>query len=119
MKKRKQVSAFGPSEEEIQAYKNLVKLFRQCPIADDEILKDLPLFLSRSSLGHILFIDSVYRQILNIPGCIMEFGVRWGRNLSLFTSLRNLYEPYNVSRKIIGFDTFEGFPSCIKTRWGP
>ena len=114
MKKQNQVTPFGPSEEETQAYKNLVNLFRQCPIPDDEILKDMLLFLTRSSLGHILFIDSLYRQILNLPGCIMEFGVRWGRNLSLFTSLRSLYEPYNMSRKIIGFDTFEGFPSVSK-----
>lgn len=111
MKKQYEINPFGPSEEETQAYKNLVNLLRQCPIGDDEILQDLPLFLTRSSLGHILFIDSLYRKILNIPGCIMEFGVRWGRNLSLFTSLRTLYEPYNVSRKIIGFDTFSGFPS--------
>ena len=41
----------------------------------------------------------------------MEFGVRWGRNMSLYTSLRHIYEPYNSSREIIGFDTFEGFPS--------
>jgi hypothetical protein len=41
----------------------------------------------------------------------MEFGVRWGQNMALFTSFRNIYEPYNVSRKIIGFDTFAGFPS--------
>lgn len=108
MKKQNLVNTFNASEEETQAYKNLVNLLRQCPIADDEILKDLPLFLTLSSLGHILFIDSLYRQILNIPGYIMEFGVRWGRNLSLFTSLRNLYEPYNVRRKIIGFDTFAG-----------
>jgi hypothetical protein len=31
--------------------------------------------------------------------------------MALFTTLRNIYEPYNMSRKIIGFDTFEGFPS--------
>lgn len=39
----------------------------------------------------------------------MEFGVRWGRDLSLLTNLRGLLEPYNFTRKIIGFDTFEGF----------
>ena len=38
----------------------------------------------------------------------MEFGVRWGQNLALFDSFRGIYEPYNYTRKIIGFDTFEG-----------
>ena len=40
----------------------------------------------------------------------MEFGVRWGQNLALFETFRGIYEPFNWVRKIIGFDTFEGFP---------
>ena len=39
----------------------------------------------------------------------MEFGVRWGQNLSLLAAVRAMFEPFNVKRKIIGFDTFEGF----------
>ena len=34
-----------------------------------------------------------------------------GRNLALFTSLRGMYEPFNHNRKIVEFDTFEGFAS--------
>jgi hypothetical protein len=30
--------------------------------------------------------------------------------MSLFTNFRGIYEPYNYNRKVIGFDTFEGFP---------
>ena len=37
--------------------------------------------------------------------------MRWGRNLALLTELRNLYEPNNFTRRIVGFDTWEGFPS--------
>jgi len=39
----------------------------------------------------------------------MEFGVWWGQNMVLFESLRAIYEPYNYTRRIIGFDTFEGY----------
>ncbi len=39
----------------------------------------------------------------------MEFGTRWGQNLSIFSNLRTLYEPTHYHRKIIGFDTFSGF----------
>jgi hypothetical protein len=31
--------------------------------------------------------------------------------LALFENFRGLYEPFNHNRKIIGFDTFDGFPS--------
>ncbi len=53
----------------------------------------------------------IYKQIVNIPGVIMEFGTRWGNNMALFSVFRGIYEPFNRHRKIIGFDTFTGFPS--------
>jgi hypothetical protein len=62
-------------------------------------------------LSHTLLLDEIYRKILGVHGVIMEFGVRWGRNLALFESLRGIHERFNHNRKIVGFDTFEGFPS--------
>jgi hypothetical protein len=53
----------------------------------------------------------MYQKILDVNGVVMEFGVRWGQNLSLFQNFRGIYEPFNHTRKIIGFDTFKGFPS--------
>ena len=29
----------------------------------------------------------------------MEFGVRWGQNLSLLAAVRAMFEPYNVKEK--------------------
>jgi len=54
--------------------------------------------------------DALYRMILNVPGVIMEFGVHRGRHLAALTALRGVHEPYNPHRRIIGFDTFTGFP---------
>ena len=99
------------SKEEIVAYKHLCKMLKECPIPPSEILANLALFLPRASLSRILFMHNLYRNIINVHGIIVEFGVRWGHNLALFTAFRAIYEPYNCSRKIIGFDTFEGFPS--------
>ncbi|GAG45973.1 unnamed protein product, partial [marine sediment metagenome] len=56
----------------------------------------------------LLFFNEIYKKILNVHGVIMEFGVYWGRDLALLQNLRGLYEPSNFTRKIIGFDTFEG-----------
>ncbi len=96
---------------EIEAYQSIQRHLQQSPVAPHEVLGNLELFLTRSALSRILFIHQLYRQILDVHGVIMEFGVRWGRNLALFTTLRSMYEPYNLSRRIVGFDTFEGFPS--------
>ena len=99
------------SEKEVAAYECLVSLFHNCPIGDKEILANLSLFLTRSSMSRILFMHHLYQKIIHTHGIIVEFGTRWGHNLSLFTIFRNIYEPYNISRKIVAFDTFEGFPN--------
>lgn len=86
-------------------------LFRACPIPEKEMLYNLGLFLNRQTLSRILFFHDLYQKIINVHGVVVEFGVRWGQNLALFESFRGMYEPYNYNRKILGFDTFAGFPS--------
>ena len=67
------------------------------------------LFIKRISLSRILYFHHLYSLIQDIPGVICEFGVQWGASLALLSNLRAIHEPYNYSRKIIGFDTFSGF----------
>lgn len=87
------------------------KLFKECPIPENELLGNLELFIRRQDFSRILYINALYQKIINVHGIVVEFGVRWGRNLALFESFRGIYEPFNHNRKIVGFDTFEGFPS--------
>lgn len=67
--------------------------------------------LKRLSLSRIIYYYELYQKIIETPGVICEFGVQWGATLALLQNLRGMYEPFNISRKIYGFDTFEGFPS--------
>jgi hypothetical protein len=109
MKKRDiSIKTFSSSEEKT-IRENFVKVFKKCPIPDNEVLSNLGLFLNSKNLSRVLFMDHLYRQILDVHGGIMEFGTRWGQNIALFSSFRGIYEPFNRNRKIVGFDTFEGF----------
>lgn len=65
--------------------------------------------LKRQTLSRILYYAHLYEKIVGIPGVICEFGVQWGGTLAQLINLRGMYEPFNHSRKIFGFDTFEGF----------
>jgi len=71
----------------------------------------LAVTLKRQTLSRLLYWDQLYRQILEKPGVICEFGVQWGASLAQLINLRGIYEPYNISRLIYGFDTFSGFES--------
>src|SRR5208283_4931718 len=68
------------------------------------------LFINRQALSRILFMHDLYKRIINVHGVVIEFGVRWGQNLAVFANCRGMYEPFNHNRKIVGFDTFKGFP---------
>lgn len=85
--------------------------YRSNPIPAGEQLSNTGLFTKRQDLSKALFFNEIYQHIVGVHGVMMEFGVRWGQNLVTLNNLRGIYEPYNYSRKLIGFDTFEGFAS--------
>ncbi len=104
----------GSKAEELSNREQLFNLFENNPLPKEELLSNLGLFIKRQDLSRILFMNELYQKQLGVHGSIFEFGVRWGQNLALLESLRGTYEPFNYNRKIVGFDTFEGFPSVDK-----
>ena len=99
------------SGSEVMARDSLLGLFQRAPIPGDQLLSNVGLFLESKNLARILFMDHLYRQIVDVQGVVMEFGTRWGQNAALFAALRGIYEPFNRHRRIVAFDTFTGFPS--------
>ena len=93
------------------ARRALSDLFARSPLPQDQLLVNLGMYMRSSVLAKVLYINELYQKILPVPGVILEFGVWWGQNLALFESLRAIYEPYNHSRKVVGFDTFTGYPA--------
>lgn len=111
MKKTETFSTLsGSTADEAARKRGLAERLRTSPLPDSELLDNLGLYLTRQTLSRINFIQSLYQMILPVHGVVMEFGVRWGQNMALFSNLRGMHEPYNYNRRIIGFDTFSGFP---------
>ena len=106
------------SQEEKQLQKALLEHFKQSPLPDDEILSNLGMFLTSKNLSRLLFFAEIYKKILNYHGVVVEFGTRWGQTLSFLAALRGIYEPFNRHRKVIGFDTFQGFRGLGKKDGG-
>lgn len=61
-------------------------------------------------IGKILAHYELYKKISDLPGDIVETGVFKGVSFIRWLSFRNLLENEN-SRKVIGFDIFDEFPS--------
>ena len=64
-------------------------------------------------IGKFLNHMEIYKQIINLPGNILEFGVYKGTSLMRLFAFRELFEN-QFSRKIIGFDAFGRFPKNLQ-----
>jgi hypothetical protein len=91
--------------------RRLAEMYEASPLPKDDRLFNLGLYVRGSLLVKFLVLSDLYKRVVNLPGAILEFGVWWGQNLVLFENLRAIYEPFNKQRLIIGFDTFDGYPS--------
>lgn len=106
------------NKDDIRIKNSLSDLISTAPIPEAELLHNIPLFCDRRVISRILFINEIYQHCLKLHGNILEFGVRYGQNLALFTSLRGIYEPFNHNRRIAGFDTFSGFTGMDEKKDG-
>jgi methyltransferase family protein len=97
------------SDAQLNFRAQLQELYERSPLPIDELMGNLGLYIRGSALVKFLVINDLYLRIRNVPGAIVEFGSWWGQNLVLFENLRAIYEPFNKTRQVIGFDTYEGY----------
>jgi hypothetical protein len=81
-------------------------------LVDSRLVADSPmLYLDRRLVTLLLTRIKMFEKIVDIQGSIVECGVHRGNSLMTYYHLSSIFEPVAYNRKIIGFDTFEGFPS--------
>lgn len=97
------------SEVQLAYRTQLKERFLSSPLPVEHLMCNFGLYMRSSVLVKILVINDLYERILDVPGVIMEFGTWWGQNLIFYENLRAIHEPFNKTRKIIGFDTFSGY----------
>lgn len=76
-----------------------------------EKLDAFPKFASRQAMAKFLARYEIFQRVLPVNGSIVECGVLHGGGTLTWAKLSSILEPVNHTRRIIGFDTFEGFPS--------
>jgi len=72
--------------------------------------QNFEMFVHRRHLARFLVRYELFRRILDAKGTIVECGVHYGGGVMAWAKLSSIFEPYALHRRIVGFDTFEGFP---------
>jgi hypothetical protein len=99
------------SQADLDQFAAVERVFADSAGSVSEKLDAFPKFASRQAMAKFLARYEIFKQILEVNGSIIECGVLHGGGLLSFAKLSSIFEPTNHTRKIIGFDTFEGFPS--------
>jgi len=77
-------------------------------------LRHFAKFVPRQVLAKFLAKYELFQHVLRVHGHIIECGVFLGDGLMTWAQLSSIYEPVNHVRRIVGFDTFTGFPNLTE-----
>src|SRR5262245_26098723 len=102
------------TRDDLSAREALELYFSESPGSTTEKLENFSKYVPRQSLARFLARYELFRLIHEIQGSIVECGVLFGGGLLSFAKLSTILEPYNFQRRIIGFDTFTGFPDIAE-----
>ncbi len=93
-------------------------LMEQCiadsPFSNLERLQNFSLYTPRQDLTNFLIRYEIFKRVLRVQGSIIECGVLRGGGLMAWAQFSAIFEPTNHQRRVVGFDTFSGFPRLSK-----
>ena len=92
-------------------FEMMERVFEQSAGTLADRIDGFPKFASRQALAKFLARYEIFQRSLRVNGSIIECGVLHGAGLLTWAKLSSILEPANHTRKIIGFDTFTGFPA--------
>lgn len=92
-------------QEEIQRY------YQTSLGTDLDKLRNFQKYVPRQALSLFLAKNELFKEVVGVHGHIIECGVFLGGGLMTWAQLSAIYEPINHVRRVVGFDTFDGFPS--------
>lgn len=96
--------------QEIRVQDELGKVFTDSASPIFARLQAFPAYSRRQDISRFILRHELFLKQLRVSGSIAELGVYGGGSLFGWLQFSSIYEPFNHSRKIFGFDTFAGFP---------
>lgn len=97
------------NRESIDARYELFNAFNNYPATDEEKERSLGLFIRGSLMARMFAIRELYERIIMKPGIIIDLGTWRGQTAVICENLRAIFEPMHLNRRIVCFDTFEGY----------
>lgn len=105
-------------EPEFRQREALERLFASTELTTFDLFRNFPVATPRYNIARFLAHYEIFKQIVEVPGAIIDLGVFRGASTFTWAKLCEIFCPTDIRKTIFGFDTFSGFPK-IGTEDGP
>jgi hypothetical protein len=95
-------------------WKSIERIAHDNGLCLQQVLQHYLAFIRRRDLPRLLAHYEIFKEVVNIPGSIIELGVFTGCGLFTWANLLETFCPGDRIRKVIGFDDFEGYHEFAK-----
>jgi hypothetical protein len=102
------------TDVENQVGHNIAEIFSASADTVEQRIETFPRYVRRQQLKRFLSMYELFKRVLTVKGSVVECGVFRGFGLMSWAKLSTILEPENLTRRIYGFDTFDGFPTVAE-----
>ena len=102
---------YYPSGNEDRFYRSLEILAEKWPHEIRHYLDLFPVYASRRAFIRQLAHYELFKLTIDLPGHYAEFGIYFGKAFFSWHKFLEVFTPTATHKKVIGFDTFAGFPN--------
>lgn len=106
-----QGEGFLRTSYEREAAEAYARLFDESTDGTQAKLTHFAKYVRRQDMTRLLARYEIFKRVLPVKGSIVECGIYRGAGLMCWANFSAVLEPCNLTRRIYGFDTFEGFPT--------
>ena len=99
------------TEVERQVGRRIEEIFSGSSDTLEARLENFPKYVRRQHLKRFLALYEIFKLAMAVKGSVVECGVFRGFGIMSWAKLSAMLEPENLTRRIYGFDSFQGFPS--------
>lgn len=91
------------------------RCFNRNPSSWQTKLENFPKYVRRQNLTRFLALYEIFKRVSTVKGSVVECGVNHGFGIMSWAKFSAILEPVNLTRRVYGFDTFDGFPDVSES----
>jgi hypothetical protein len=89
-------------------WETMENMFEKHNFTTEQILRNWPAYILRRDLPRLLAHYELFKQVIDLPGNIIELGIYKGASFFTWANLLESFCSTDRHRKVFGFDHFEG-----------